>query len=84
MIIDDKRFCMPGFKIKSTCPKCREEVTTDLSQYYLSYPRANQPIKYICWHECADGKDSEWPVMLQVNVDLVAIEGCSIEKKEEK
>lgn len=87
MNIDDKRFRMPGFTIKSTCPKCQEEVTFDLGVAYMSYPKANEPIDFVCWHECEDGTDSEWPVQewtvqIQIDLSIRALADCAVIKEE--
>ena len=42
--IREKRFYIPDYIISSSCPKCGEIKNRDLSDEYLTYPKANIPI----------------------------------------
>jgi rRNA maturation protein Nop10 len=80
--IDDKRLHLPA-AIESKCPKCGKKVKVDFSYTSsLNFPRCNEPMVYTMYHTCSDDDDdfqeSEWEVTIQLNVELVAVEGCAI------
>lgn len=55
--LQDKRFHIPGVKIKTKCPKCGTPQQKDLSQEYFSYPQIN---KFQDFHfECDEYMDEE-------------------------
>jgi hypothetical protein len=65
----DKRTHLP-VEISSTCPGCGVQVVQDMTDRYLSYPIINKPKKCNFYHECADGKDTEWEHQVVVRVTL--------------
>lgn len=65
----DKRFYMPGYVLKSQCPKCGKGYENDFGDGYLSYPMANRPE---VWNCCCQDWDcgGEWTVSVIVRVTL--------------
>lgn len=67
----DKRFYIPGVKVKSTCPNCLLPHTQNMGDNYLSYPSAGVPIKLGFWcSEC----EHEWSVKVVLKISLEAAE----------
>lgn len=86
MRLDVKRFYLPGFTIRGTCPRCGEVVESDMGEEYLSFPSTDADTVYTLRHEAdrADGKYEEhtWDVKVRLVVQLVAVEGCTVEVEE--
>jgi hypothetical protein len=56
-IMNNKRAYLP-IKVSSQCPRCKEMVTKDFHDQYLSYPTLNQSFIIHFSHECE--VDGEW------------------------
>lgn len=75
----EKRFYIPDYTISSPCPKCGEIKTRDLSIDYLSYPKANKPIKIemYCEHYSEErgeyGCENEWEVTIKISITVEII-----------
>lgn len=83
MKLDVKRLYLPGFVIRATCPQCGVVVEHDMDDRYLSFPSTDADIVYGMLHEAEspDGKYDEhaWDVKVRLVVQLVAVEGCTVE-----
>lgn len=64
----DKRFYMPGYVLKSTCPNCNKRFEMDFATNYLSYPVVGNPASVYCY--CENGCGTEWEVKVVVRVTL--------------
>jgi hypothetical protein len=70
MEIDVKRFYVPGFSLEDKCPNCGALVKYDLSDSYLSYPLANEPMSHSFY--CGDC-EHEWErmILLTIKVEML-------------
>ena len=57
--LDVKRYYIP-LEVTSQCPRCRQEVTRNLLEDYLSFPRFDVPIWLRFYHECSTDSYIEW------------------------
>ena len=77
--IREKRFYIPDYIISSSCPKCGEIKNRDLSDEYLTYPKANIPIKIgmYCEHYSEErgnyGCGNEWEVTIKILVTVEVV-----------
>lgn len=72
--LEIKRFYVPGFVLKTKCPKCGGDFERDYGEDYLSYPPVGKPFKETLYC-CADVDDGgtcehEWEVTLRLDVRL--------------
>lgn len=85
MNIDVKRFYMPGFTLKSTCPQCGVVAELDLSEHYLSYPNTGEqdfPMYHHNPHdEVGPYVHHEWKVRVRLVVRLEAVADCDVEER---
>lgn len=56
--LEIKRCYLPGVRLSSLCPHCGEEITKDLGDEYLSYPKVGEVIKMPFYHEY--NNEDEW------------------------
>jgi len=75
MELNIKRLYLP-FKFTKTCPVCGSEVTLDLNERNLYYPKANKPFVEEVWCQTCDERDDETYVQfrLQLNLEVVSLE----------
>ena len=71
-----KRFYVPGYILKTMCPKCGAAYERDFGEYYLSYPTANTPFEETLY--CTNEIDEEtcgheWDVTLQIDLSLKVV-----------
>ena len=68
--LGEKRFYLPGIKLKAKCPRCSAPWVRDMGDNYLSYPKVGTPI--VCsgyGGEC----EHKWEYQLRIVVSLEVI-----------
>jgi C4-type Zn-finger protein len=75
MELNIKRLYLP-FTFTKTCPVCGSEVTLDLNERNLYYPKANTPIEVEVWCLTCDERDDETYVdfRIQLNLEVVSLD----------
>lgn len=78
---NEKRFSVPGFVLRTNCPKCGAPKRGDFASDYLSYPIANKPIDVGVYCYASRGGalcDHGWTVRVVLEI------GVRMAKKGEK
>lgn len=75
MELDVKRLYLP-FKFTKCCHVCGSEVTLDLNERSLYYPKANKPFVEEVWCPTCDenGDDTYVQFRLQLNLEVVSLD----------
>jgi len=76
--LDDKKFRFDA-KVTEPCPSCKQEITRDFEDNYLSYPDKNTPINIGLWcQEC----DKEFELEIKITSIEVSIQYDASKMKE--
>lgn len=74
--LEVKRFYVPGYKVRSTCPKCGGACVFDCGENYFSYPPIGKPFTetLYCNATLEDGGmcEHEFDVELRLDITLSA------------
>ncbi len=78
--LEVKRFCVPGYVLKTKCPECDADFERDYGEDYLSYPTIGAPFTetLYCYAQFEDGEscDHEWDVELCLSLTMTVSNGA--------